>query len=322
MANKEQVPQEKASAITVVIPTFNRREWLQRAVESVLQEARIPVQVHVFDNASTDETETYVRSAMQSDGRIRYFRSATNTGLLSNFARAFDSIETEYFVPLADDDWLLPDFLFDAYHEIQREKALGAVIFITGIRSERGDSLETYPGDLDQRNFGFLNPKDHVRDWMTHGHYAWSSILWRTKVLESIGSPYLHAGLPSDVDFQLQVFCRYPVHLINRRGAVFYVHGISAARALNLSHIGSWAAIFRRLDRSARDLHLFSLTEYKDLRKVMYSRYRGHWHVFPKYPLNRYKLLSFACCAGFRLGDWDLARDLVSKAMKARTESA
>lgn len=34
--------------ITVVIPTFNRRAHLQTAVESVLQERRVPIVLHIF----------------------------------------------------------------------------------------------------------------------------------------------------------------------------------------------------------------------------------------------------------------------------------
>ena len=44
------------SVITVVIPTFNRVESLRIALASVLRETRIPIKVHVFDNASEDGT--------------------------------------------------------------------------------------------------------------------------------------------------------------------------------------------------------------------------------------------------------------------------
>ncbi|MGJ7488701.1 glycosyltransferase family 2 protein, partial [Variovorax sp. LT2P21] len=59
MSGHELLTKESTHTITVIIPTFNRRVQLQKAIESVLQERRVPVLVHVFDNASTDETEAY-----------------------------------------------------------------------------------------------------------------------------------------------------------------------------------------------------------------------------------------------------------------------
>ena len=73
---------ETGETITVILPTFNRRQWLQRAVESVLQEKRIPVSLHIFDNASTDGTEEYVLSAAAADSRIRYTRNPSNIGAM------------------------------------------------------------------------------------------------------------------------------------------------------------------------------------------------------------------------------------------------
>ncbi|RST54309.1 glycosyltransferase family 2 protein [Variovorax sp. MHTC-1] len=93
--------------ITVVIPTFNRRAHLQTAVESVLAERRVPIALHIFDNASTDETEKYGRALAAQDLRVSYTRRSENIGATGNYSQALASISTEYFVPLADDDCLL-----------------------------------------------------------------------------------------------------------------------------------------------------------------------------------------------------------------------
>jgi glycosyltransferase involved in cell wall biosynthesis len=299
------------NAIAVVIPTFNRRERLQRAVESVLQETRVPIVLHIFDNASSDDTERYARELSARDARVVYSRNASNIGGHSNYAKALDSVEAEYFVPLADDDYLLPDFLHDAYRILQANESACAAVFVTQTRTDSGAVGMTYPEHPDKIRLGLVNPHDHMRDWLTYGHYSWSSVLWRSKVLAEVGAPYLHVGLPSDVDFQAQIFCTYPVYIVNQLGAVYTQHDDQASMGYDLSHIKSWGALFKRLDRAVLDRGLFSVEEYLPLRAKMQQRYRSTWNIAAKEELDSRQLVSSASAAGFRLGDWPLAFSLI-----------
>lgn len=297
--------------VTVIIPTFNRREQLQKAVESVLREHRVPLQVHIFDNASTDETEAYVRSLMAQDARVRYLRRSENIGSTGNYQDALARIATAYFVPLADDDWLLPNFLHDAYQLLETHAEVGAAIFVTEVRDAEGVLHGTYPSPLDQYRFGLLQPREHLTEWLRHGHHVWTSILWRQETLACLGAPYLCTGLPSDVDFQAQIFCEYPVYLRNQPGAVFFAHADQASRGFNVSHITSWHAVFERLDREIARRRIFSPEEYLPLRAAAEKRYRGAWSAPAGDGLSDGEKITAANVAGFRLGDWKTAFSLI-----------
>ena len=303
--------QEPKYDITVVIPTFNRRDRLQKAVESVLQEDRVRILLHIFDNASTDGTEAFARDLMARDARVLYTRNAANVGATGNYVLALGSIATPYFVPLADDDWLLPDFLFDAYRIAEEHPRIGAAVFVTEARNDEGALLATYPLEPDQIRFGLLQPREHLEDWLRHGHYAWSSILWRTATLACVGAPYLHTGLPSDVDFQAQIFCKYPVYLSDRPGAVYTLHSNQASRGFNISHVLDWAFLFKRLDRAIGRCSIFSLDEYLPLREHAQQRYRGAWATPGAETLTARDRATAACSVGFRLGDWETAFALI-----------
>lgn len=303
--------------ITVVIPTFNRREWLQRAVESVLVETRIPIKLRIFDNASTDGTESYVTALMAADPRVHYVRNASNIGATPNYIQALASVDTEYFVPLADDDWLLPDFLFEAWNIMHADAELGAAVFVTEARNQANEVQNRYPMALDSIRFGKLTPHEHVTDWLNHGHYAWSSILWRRKARDVVGYPYLVAGLPSDVDFQLQAFCHFPVHMDRRAGAVYSLHANQASGAYDQRELLSWARVFARLDRTVAQLGLFTRSEYLALRRTMQWRYRGMWVSPPPEPMAPERAARAAVRAGLQLGDWDTAWSLAGPAAPA-----
>lgn len=181
---------------------------------------------------------------------------------------------------------------------------------MTEARDETGALLHTYPAPLDKLHFGLLQPREHLIDWMTHLHYGWSSVLWRRETLASVGHPYLCTGLPSDVDFQGQIFCQYPVYLCERPGAVYSIHAGQASQDFDVSHVHSWALLFQRLDREISRRKIFTLEEYLPLRKLLEERYRGSWRAPAKNELSAKERSSAASVLGFRLGDWDAAFSL------------
>ena len=63
--------------VSVVIPTYNRAAFLQRAIQSVLHQTYQHFEILVIDDGSTDETEEVVNRFQ--DARIRYLKLEENT---------------------------------------------------------------------------------------------------------------------------------------------------------------------------------------------------------------------------------------------------
>jgi glycosyltransferase involved in cell wall biosynthesis len=95
--------------ITVVIPTYNRAEWLGGAIESVLAQSRGDFQLIVSDNASTDATADVVDR--YDDPRLSYVRLDRHVDLNTHFNRCFSRDETDYLFVLPDDDRMEPALL-------------------------------------------------------------------------------------------------------------------------------------------------------------------------------------------------------------------
>lgn len=97
--------------LTVCIPTYNRRDELSEALESIREAFGSSINVVVSDNASTDGTEEQCR-AYQKDGifnSFRYFRWETNQGPDRNYLKAVELAESEYCMLLGSDDAFLPE---------------------------------------------------------------------------------------------------------------------------------------------------------------------------------------------------------------------
>ena len=64
--------------ISVIIPTYNRRDKVTYAVKSVLDQTYSNIEVIIIDDASTDNTEAEIKKI--KDDRIRYIYMEKNHG--------------------------------------------------------------------------------------------------------------------------------------------------------------------------------------------------------------------------------------------------
>jgi glycosyltransferase involved in cell wall biosynthesis len=97
--------------VSIGLPTYNRAATLQRAVESALNQDYRNIELVISDNASTDETEAICQAAARNDSRVKYLRQQTNQGAAENFRDVLRKSSGEFFMWLADDDWLAPDYI-------------------------------------------------------------------------------------------------------------------------------------------------------------------------------------------------------------------
>ena len=94
--------------ISVVIPTKDRLPYLRKAVPMFLAEAEVKEVVIVVDGC-TDGTLEYVRTASESDPRIRYVRLADPLVLGDKRNVACELSRGEIVAHWDDDDWYAPD---------------------------------------------------------------------------------------------------------------------------------------------------------------------------------------------------------------------
>lgn len=95
-----------APLVTVVIPAYNAEATLQRAIGSVVQERRVPLELIVVDDGSTDLTPSVVDAVAEVDPRARritrpngHVAAACNTGIRAASGKYVAFLE-------ADDEWL------------------------------------------------------------------------------------------------------------------------------------------------------------------------------------------------------------------------
>lgn len=106
---------------SVIIPTFNRSNFLKTAISSVLRQTGVTFEIIVGDNASTDDTEKVVKEF--KDTRIKYFKNKENLGFSGNIKNCFSRSSGKYIFTLGDDDLILNEnTLLEALRVMRRLK--------------------------------------------------------------------------------------------------------------------------------------------------------------------------------------------------------
>jgi glycosyltransferase involved in cell wall biosynthesis len=88
--------------VSVVMPTFNRAQLLERALASALKQTYRKLEIIVVDDASRDDTAAVVRNA--GDDRVRYIRHDANKGGSAARNTGIRAALGEYIAFLDDDD--------------------------------------------------------------------------------------------------------------------------------------------------------------------------------------------------------------------------
>lgn len=96
--------------ISVIMLTYNREQFVGRAVESVLGQTCRDFEFIIVDNGSTDRSGAIAEEYAAKDSRIRVVhRERGNIGSGRN--AGLDAARGEYIAFIDDDDWAEPDFL-------------------------------------------------------------------------------------------------------------------------------------------------------------------------------------------------------------------
>ncbi len=138
--------------ISVVMPTRNRRTLLERALQSLQQQTYEKWEAIVVDDASSDDTASFVRSLEASDTRIRLIK-ADGSGCAAARQRALLEANGQVLAYLDDDNLMGRGWLRAVAEFLGRNEAVD-VVYGAQLRLE---------GGADSQPFVLFEPYDEVR---------------------------------------------------------------------------------------------------------------------------------------------------------------
>ncbi|WP_134699052.1 glycosyltransferase family A protein [Ammoniphilus sp. YIM 78166] len=198
---------------TVVIPTFNRRNTISKAIESVLDQSYKNWELLIIDDASTDDTLKVIESFL-TEKRIRYVRLQENVGISKVMNKALELVSTPYFVQLDSDDWFESKALSEFHKAIQKAPKETA-LFYGNIKmvADRDGKLEV-KRYIKHRRF------EDKYDFLRYLKNMLQPRCFRTEAVRSVGGwdtndPF-EGRFMEDRRICLKLIESYPIYWINK----------------------------------------------------------------------------------------------------------
>ena len=138
-------------AISVVMPVYNTKEYVGKAIESILNQTFGDFEFLIIDNGSTDGSGDVIARYAQADSRIRVIHNEKNVFIAEARNRALEQVQGEYLNLIDSDDWVLPDMLETMYSRAKEHDAQYVVAgyFMDYYVNGRNESYAVCPDDKD-----------------------------------------------------------------------------------------------------------------------------------------------------------------------------
>jgi hypothetical protein len=198
--------------VSVIIPTYNRADLLERALVSALGQTHRPIEVVVVDDGSTDHTPEVVR---RFDSGVRYVHSSHGgCGRAKN--RGLQVATGELVTILDDDDELLPEKVERQVEYLRRHPDAGLCATGAFFLDEIDGSLRPYRPPA-------LRPDTQALQLLVACPFVQTSVMVRRRCHELLGDYRSEAG--EDYDFWLRTATRFELGVVTDLLTVHHRHG-------------------------------------------------------------------------------------------------
>ena len=116
--------------VSILLPTYNRSNLLDRCVNSVLLQTYSNWELIISDDGSKDDTPLIAKKISDKDIRIKFHRNSTNKGLPINRNIAISKAKSNLIFFIEDDlvlDKYCLEKLIDTYIELNSKTKIGAI---------------------------------------------------------------------------------------------------------------------------------------------------------------------------------------------------
>lgn len=110
--------------VSVGLPVRNGGPMLQAAIESILNQTHIDIELIISDNDSDDETAEICRVYAERDNRIIYFRQKSMLSPFDNFQFVLNESRGMYFMWAAHDDLRSADYIENLIVGLENKRAV------------------------------------------------------------------------------------------------------------------------------------------------------------------------------------------------------
>jgi glycosyltransferase involved in cell wall biosynthesis len=96
--------------LSAIIPNHNHGRYIGRAVDALLTQERVPDEIVIVDDASTDDSLAIINGLAAKAPQIKVVSLTVNVGTNGALRAGLERATGQYFVLAGADDWVMPGF--------------------------------------------------------------------------------------------------------------------------------------------------------------------------------------------------------------------
>jgi glycosyltransferase involved in cell wall biosynthesis len=208
---------------SICIPTYNRPEYLRRAVESCLKQTYSNFEIVITDNSTNQESAEL--AAKWNDPRIRYYSNGGNIGPHASAIRSVELGQGKYIKCLMDDDLLKPRCLELMVKALEENPTAAVAMAPMDLIDENDRRI--FPRFYVFRTMhyryryqvgdGLIDRRRLMRDFLTRDYPCTvpSGIMYRTEAMHRAGRFSVEADFAGDLEFCMRLGADWDFYYID-----------------------------------------------------------------------------------------------------------
>jgi glycosyltransferase involved in cell wall biosynthesis len=134
--------------LTIILLCFNRKKYVQFALEAILKQSHQAIKIIVVDNHSTDGTEKILPELIKDDPRASYLRLDSNSNAANSYMKGIFLAQSEFVLVTHDDDILEPGYVSKIVEILKNDKEIGMVASNARLIDTKGELINQKLYDL------------------------------------------------------------------------------------------------------------------------------------------------------------------------------
>jgi glycosyltransferase domain-containing protein len=175
--------------VSIGVPSYNRPKTLERTLQSLVNQTYRNIEIVISDDCSKDPCVETVINKFTTDRRVKFFRHSVNKGAIKNFNSILPSLTGEYFMRIADDDWIDKDYIEKCLGFLLKNSSYSAAYGSAKIYNTNGEFVKIDSIiDLVQDN-GIDRVKHYFNNVLSNGCYY--AVMHRSLIPHVVSQNYL-----------------------------------------------------------------------------------------------------------------------------------
>ena len=220
--------------ISVIMPSYNRRDFICRAIDSILEQTYKDIEIIVIDDGSTDGTIDLLKQKYKNISNLFIYKNDKNSG--AGFSRkvGYNKSKGDFFVFMDDDDYYTNFEFFDKAIKIfDKMDNVGFVSTSSKIEYVKENKIE----DSIMNVSGLIKKEEYLSEFQLKYMKSNSTFttVFRKRTLEDAN--FDKVNMVNDSSIYLRALISSDAYILDEISGVYSVHSKNITNNLKVGFI-------------------------------------------------------------------------------------